>query len=91
LVYERQLQHSANGRRYWGADKTQLCTKFLLELLAIDPVRGQVVIEALNQYHSSLGGKRADENYDWEKWLAYRWESAGCAYVQPFHFSTRGR
>jgi hypothetical protein len=76
------LQHSLKGRHHWGAQKTQLCTKFLLELLSIDQVRGQAVVEALNQYRSSPGGKRADEIHDWGKWLAYRWESAGCAYVQ---------
>jgi len=54
----------------------------MLELLAIDPVRGQVVIEALNQYRSSVKEKWVDEVHDWEKWLAYRWESAGCAYVE---------
>lgn len=67
------------GRHDWGTRKMQLFTKYLLEILAIDPVRGQVVIEAVNQYRSSPGGKRADEIHDWEKWLAYRWESAGSA------------
>lgn len=88
LVSERQLQYSVKARHDWGTRKTQLCTKILVDLLAIDPVRGQVVIEALEQYRSSLGGKRAVEIHDWDKWLAYRWENAGCAYVQPSHFIT---
>ncbi|GLB23602.1 hypothetical protein AtubIFM61612_004197 [Aspergillus tubingensis] len=79
LVSERQLQYSVKARHDWGTRKTQLCTKILVDLLAIDPVRGQVVIEALEQYRSSLGGKRAVEIHDWDKWLAYRWENAGCA------------
>ena len=91
LVWELRLQHSAKGRHDWGTRKTQFCMKFLLEVLAIDPVRGQVVIEALNQYRSSSGGKRADEIHDWEKWLAHRWESGGCGYVQLRYFRrTRG-
>lgn len=90
LVWKLRLQHLAKGRHDWGTRKTQLCTKFLLEVLAIDPVRGQVVIEALNQYRSSPGGKRADEIHDWEKWLAHRWESGGCGYVQSCYFSTTG-
>jgi hypothetical protein len=90
LVCGLRSLHSAKGRQDWETRKTQLCTKFLLELLAIDPVRGQVVIEALNQYRSSSGGKRADEIHDWEKWLAYRWESGGCGYVQSCYFSTTG-
>ena len=81
LVWKLLLQHSEKGRDDWGTRKTQLCTKLLLELLAIDPVRWQVVIEALNQYGSSPGGLRADEIRDWDKWLAYRWESGGCGYA----------
>ncbi|KAJ5872328.1 terpenoid synthase [Penicillium soppii] len=50
----------------------------LVELIRIDPTRGALIIEALDQYRSWIGTRRADEIQSWDEWYQYRWEDGAC-------------
>ncbi|KAK9860462.1 hypothetical protein MYU51_005403 [Penicillium brevicompactum] len=75
---------AASDSHHLKTREKQIYAQIFVELLKIDPKRGGMIIEVLDEYRSCIGTRKADEIQTWDEWLQYRWEDAACHVYMPF-------
>ncbi|PHH76098.1 hypothetical protein CDD80_1828 [Ophiocordyceps camponoti-rufipedis] len=78
LQYSPSGTASINPQDDLNIAQKQLYSEIMADFVAIDPVRGRPVLQAIDQHRQGFGGTLTDDLESWDNWLQFRYQDGGC-------------